>query len=51
VAVEAVAVAGDDDDGGDGVLAAVVVVVGRPEKLALQRPSFRHSTTSLRRAK
>jgi hypothetical protein len=50
VAVEAVAVAGDDDDGGDGVLAAVVVV-GRPEKLALQRPSFRHSTASLRRAK
>ena len=59
-----VAAAGGGDDGdGDGALAAAaaaaavevvglpaVVVAGQPEKLALQRPSCRHSTTSLRQS-
>jgi hypothetical protein len=49
--VGAVAVAGGDDDGGDGGLEAAEVAVARPEKLALQRPSCRHLTGSLRRVK
>jgi hypothetical protein len=49
--VGAVAVAGGDDDGGDGGLEAAEAAVARPEKLALQRPSCRHLTGSLRRVK
>jgi len=50
---------GGDDGDGDGALAAAeevvglpakVAEVGQPEKLALQRPSCRHSTANLRRS-